>query len=140
MATITPLRPDARVAQAAALLPQPTVEAQQAVRLRRFVMASASYLAGIPLLFLAHALGFVELLPAFGVIAVVVAINASLYLLFRTGLNLRFADPREAWRQIIVATMMVMASAYMLDADRGAALVPARCCSHSACFASRPGR
>jgi len=123
MATITPLRPDARVAPVAALLPQPTVEAQQAIRRRRFVMASASYLAGIPLLFLAHALGFVELLPVVAVIAVVVAINASLYLLFRTGLNLRFADPSLTWPQIIAATTMVMASAYMLDADRGAALV-----------------
>src|SRR5262245_55036350 len=123
MASITPLRPDARVAQAAALLPQPTIEAQQAVRLRRFVMASASYLAGIPLLFLAYKLGFVELAPALAIIAVVVAINSCLYILFRSGMNLRFADPSLTWPQIIAATTMVMVSAYTLDADRGAALV-----------------
>jgi len=123
MATIAPLRPDARVAQAAAALSTPTVEAQQAVRRRRFLMASTSYLAGVPLLVLAHALGFVALAPVVAITGAVVAINAGLYMLFRTGLNLRFADPSLTWQQIIAATLMVMASAYNLDHDRAAALV-----------------
>ena len=51
------------------------------------------------------------------------AINAALYLLFRTSANLRFADPSLTWLQIVAATAMVMASAYALDADRGVALI-----------------
>ena len=60
-------------------------------------MASASYLAAIPLLLLAHALGFVALAPALAIIAAVLVVNAGLYLLFRTGANLRFADPSLTW-------------------------------------------
>ena len=56
-------------------------------------MASASYLATIPLLYLAHALGFVALAPALAIMGWVLIVNAGLYLLFRTSANLRFADP-----------------------------------------------
>ena len=123
MATTAQFRLETRDAPATASLPPPSLETQQAVRMRRFVMASASYLAGIPLLLLAHALGFVALAPALAIIAAVLVVNAGLYLLFRTGVNLRFADASLTWPQIIVATTLVMASAYALDHERGAALV-----------------
>jgi diguanylate cyclase (GGDEF)-like protein len=123
MATPSSLLPDLRVAPAGPPASTSTVEAQQAVRRRRFYMASASYLAGVPLLLLAYALGFVALAPALAIIAAVLVVNAGFYLLIRAGGNLRFADPSLTWPQIIAASTMVMASAYALDADRGAALV-----------------
>ncbi len=123
MATIAPAAANLRATTVDVTHRSSAVEAQQAVRMRRFVMASASYLAGIPLLLLAYSLGFVALAPALAIIAAVVVVNAGFYLLIRAGGNLRFADPSLTWPQIIAATTMVMASAYALDAERGAALV-----------------
>src|SRR6185369_9600497 len=108
-----------------ALPPSPVapVDAKQAVRMRRFVMASATYLTAIPLMLLAHALGFVALGPTVAIAAAVVVVNGALYLLFKTGLNLRFPDPSLTWPQIVLATATVMAGAYVLDRDRSLALV-----------------
>ena len=50
-----------------------------------------------------------------------VEVNAAVYLFFRTRLNLRLADPSLTWLQIVLATSMVMASAFALDQDRAAA-------------------
>ncbi len=100
-----------------------TADAQQAVRMRRFAMASATYLAGIPLMLLAHLLGFVALRPALATIAAVIAVNGGIYALFRTRQNLRFADPSLTWLQIVLATATVMAGAFVLDQDRSVALI-----------------
>ena len=48
----------------AALSPAATRDAQQAVRVRRFVMASASYVAGVALMLLAYAFGFLQIASA----------------------------------------------------------------------------
>ena len=72
---------------------------------------------------LAHALGFVPLVPALATIAAVIVVNVGVYLLFKTRLNLRFADPSLTWLQIVLATAMVMAGAFVLDHDRSAALI-----------------
>ena len=90
-------------------------DAQQAVRMRRFAMASATYLAGIPLMLLAHGLGFVALGPTLATIAAVIAVNVSIYVLFRTRQNLRFADPSLTWLQIVLATATVMGGAFVLE-------------------------
>jgi len=108
---------------AAALAPGASSDAQQAVRVRRFVMASATYLAGIPLMLLAHVLGFVDLVPALATIAAVIVVNGGIYLLFRTRINLRFADPSLTWLQIVLATATVMAGVFVLNQDRSVALI-----------------
>ena len=123
MPTLAP-RPKKRdPAVAAAPSPVATTDAKQALRMRRFVMASATYLAGIPLMLLAHALGFVALGPALATVAAVLVVNGSLYLMFRTGFNLRFRDPSLTWLQIVLATATVMAGAFVLDRDRSVALI-----------------
>jgi len=105
----------------ATLSPAATSDAQQAVRIRRFVMASASYVTGLALKLFAYGLGFVQLRPALAIIGLVFVVNAAVYLFFRTRLNLRLADPSLTWLQIVLATSMVMASAFALDQDRAAA-------------------
>jgi diguanylate cyclase (GGDEF)-like protein len=119
-----PARAETRVPPPAAL-PPPLAksDAQQALRMRRFAMASATYLVGIPLMLFACALGFVALGPALATIGAVVAVNGGLYLLFRTQANLRFADPSLTWLQIVLATTVIMASAFVLDHDRGLVLI-----------------
>lgn len=86
-------------------------------------MASATYVAGIPLMLLACAFGFVSLHAAIAIIGVVLAVNGGIYLLFRTRFNLRLADPSLTWLQIALATSTVMASAFTLDEGRAAALI-----------------
>ena len=107
----------------ATLSPAATSDAQQAVRIRRFVLASATYIAGVPLMLLAYAFGFVGLAAALAIIGVVFAVNAGIFLLFRTRLNLRLGDPSLTWLQVALATSTVMVSAFTLDHGRAAALI-----------------
>jgi diguanylate cyclase (GGDEF)-like protein len=103
--------------------PAAAIDLQQAVRTRRFVMASASYVAGIALILLAWRLGFVQSRAMLAIIGLVLIVNGGVYLLFRTRANLRFADPSLTGPQIALATSMVMASAFALDQGRAAALI-----------------
>jgi diguanylate cyclase (GGDEF)-like protein len=122
--TTAPARPDLRDSSVAATpSPGATIDAQQAVRIRRFFMASASYVGGVALMLIAYGLGFVALGPALTIIGVACAVNAAIYLLFRTRLNLQLGDASLTWLQIALATSTVMASAFVLDQDRAAALI-----------------
>ena len=65
-------------------------KSKQAVRLRRFLMAAMAYGVCIPLLLFANWLGFLPLRAVSVAIGLMVAVNASVYFLFRTNLNERF--------------------------------------------------
>src|SRR4029453_11323795 len=121
--TTAPARTDSRDPPISGSLPPAASDAKQALRIRRFLMASASYVAGVALMGLAYAFGFVALRPALAIAGVALAVNAGIYLLFRTRLNLRFKDPSLTWLQIVLATSTVMASVFVLDQGRGAALI-----------------
>jgi diguanylate cyclase (GGDEF)-like protein len=121
--TTAPARADSRDPPISGSLPPPASDAKQALRIRRFLMASASYVAGVALMGLAYAFGFVALRPALAIAGVALAVNAGIYLLFRTRLNLRFKDPSLTWLQIVLATSTVMASVFVLDQGRAAALI-----------------
>lgn len=58
--------------------------ARQAVRMRRFLLAVATYAVCLPLLLLAHALGLVALAPTLVTIGAIIAVNVVLYVLFHT--------------------------------------------------------
>ncbi len=96
---------------------------KQAVRLRRFLMAAAAYGVCIPLLAFANWLGFIPLQAVSVAIAAMLAVNAGLYLLFRTNLNERFKDPSLTWLQTVAATVVLMYIVYHADLDRGLALM-----------------
>ena len=106
----------------AALLSQGT-STKQAVRLQRFLLAIAAYGASIALLAIAHWLDFIALFPAVVAGAAMLAVNAVVYLLYRTNLNERFADPSLTWLQIMAATVVLMYVVYHFDRDRGLALM-----------------
>jgi diguanylate cyclase (GGDEF)-like protein len=101
----------------------PAAKSKQAVRLRRFLMAAAAYGVCIPPLALAAWLGFIPLRAVGVAIASMLAINAGLYLLFRTHLNERFSDPSLTWLQTVAATVVLMYIVYHADLDRGLALM-----------------
>src|SRR4029453_17267321 len=108
--TTAPARTDSRDPPISGSLPPAASDAKQALRIRRFLMASASYVAGVALMGLAYAFGFVALPPALAIAGVALAVNAGLYLLFRARLNLRFKDPSLTWLQVVLATSTVMVS------------------------------
>jgi len=95
----------------------------QSVRMRRFMLASGAYAVCIPLLAVAHLLDLVPFAPMLRIAALMVAVNATLFLVFRTGANERFADPSLTWVQVIVATCVLMYAVYHFDKERGLALM-----------------
>ena len=95
--------------------PPPTPDHKQALRLKRFLMAASTYGLGITILAMCTWLG---LLPERGlavVAAAFVAVNGVLFAVFRSGLNLRFADPSLTSLQICIAATMVCLSLLVGD-------------------------
>jgi diguanylate cyclase (GGDEF)-like protein len=95
---------------------------RQSVRLRRFLLASAAYAVCVPLLALAHAFNLVAKGPALLIAALMAAINLGLYLVFRTGLNLRFDDPSLTRAQVFLANAVLMFAVYSFDQGRAMVL------------------
>lgn len=91
----------------------------QRLRLHRFSLAAASYVVGGALLLAVSALGsdLVPITPtvAFGFMALAIASNAVFYLMFRRGINLRFADPSLTIPQMVVGVLLITYLIYFAD-------------------------
>src|ERR1019366_10011612 len=74
----------------AALLIPPSLDAKQALRLRRFGLASLSYALATALVAFGWAFGVLPASTVLEAAAAYLAINLSLYVVIRSGLNLRF--------------------------------------------------
>ena len=101
----------------------PAGDAQQLVRMRRFLLALATYAVCVPLLLVARWLGLIEPGPLPWLLAVVVAINAVLYTLLRSGINRHFADPSLTRAQTFAAIIVLMGMVYAMDRERSLALI-----------------
>jgi diguanylate cyclase (GGDEF)-like protein len=97
-------------------------DSRQSVRLRRFLLASATYAICVPLLVLACALGLIEREPALLVAAAMVAVNLGFYVVFRSGLNMKFADPSLTRAQVLTAVTVLMFAVYSFDDGRAMVL------------------
>src|SRR5689334_11508384 len=95
---------------------------RQSVRLRRFLLASATYAICLPLLALACGFGMVARDPALLVAAAMVAVNLGFYLALRSGLNLRFEDPSMTRAQVFAANAVLMFAVYSFDQGRAMVL------------------
>ena len=105
-----------------AVLIPPSLDAKQALRLRRFGVATLSYVLATALIAVAWMFG---VLPASAVLeaaAAFVAINLGLYAVIRSGFNLRFADPSLTRLQMLAAITVLMYVVYQMDAGRSIAL------------------
>jgi diguanylate cyclase (GGDEF)-like protein len=96
---------------------------KHAVRVRRFLLAASAYGLCVPLLVIAHVLGFMQRTPVVAATAMIAAVNGLLYLAFRTRANERFADPSLTWPQVLLGNMVLMYVVYHFDHDRGLALM-----------------
>ncbi|MEO8080187.1 MAG: GGDEF domain-containing protein [Caldimonas sp.] len=89
------------------LLPTRTLAHRQRLRLRRFAMASSTYVLGLAVLGLCTLLGLFSTFALSIVGALFLAINAGLLLAFATGWNQRFADPSLTALQVYLGVTMV---------------------------------
>jgi diguanylate cyclase (GGDEF)-like protein len=120
---IIALAKNTQKAHVAAVLSPEGIDFRQAVRLRRFGMAAAAYMVCLPLLWFGNALGLIDTFPAMAVGVAMVAANAFVYALLRSGLNQKFRDPSLTWLQVVLATLVLMFAVYHLDQNRSIALL-----------------
>jgi diguanylate cyclase (GGDEF)-like protein len=102
----------------------PQLDTQQQLRLRRLKMAVASYAMWVALALNARAIGYLDISPRMAAIAVggVVLSNLYFFVMIRTGLNRRLADPSMTFQQILVALCWALVLMTTTDAARGAML------------------
>jgi diguanylate cyclase (GGDEF)-like protein/PAS domain S-box-containing protein len=81
---------------------------KQALRTSRFLMAFSAYVICGFLCYFAYLAGFVETEAFYGWLTAAISINVVMYILFRSGLNLKMADPSLTVMQMCTAIIMVM--------------------------------
>lgn len=94
--------------------PFPKDDPQQALRLRRFFMAFASYLPWTIIIILAHSLGMMRFsnTELFAFIIAAMSINLIFYVVFITGVNKRLKDPSLTTVQMLTGIMWASILAY----------------------------
>lgn len=87
--------------------PSQSQSARQALRLKRFLIASSTYALGLLIMALCSALGLIAIDQVLLIGLVFLVVNVALFTMFRSGLNLRFADPSLTRLQVLVGVTMV---------------------------------
>ena len=97
----------------------PEDDPKQALRLRRFFMTLAIYFLNISISYFAYWAGILDLQVLYGFWIILLSIIIILYIVFRTGLNLRMSDPSLTSIQMCVACLVVMYGIYYGHEIRG---------------------
>ena len=103
----------------------PTLDAKQALRLRRFKMAMVSYAMWVALALFAFLTGKMDVSPQVVpvILGGIVLTNLYFYVMIRSGLNKRLTDPSMPFHQLVIAcswAMVLMLSSHEL---RGAMMM-----------------
>jgi len=101
----------------------PKDDRDQALRIRRFFMASTMYIFCPFLAYVAYLANIMEWQAIHGYIIAAPIINIVLYIVFRTGLNLKMPDPSLTAVQICISMLMVMYGMYFANEARGGLLL-----------------
>jgi len=101
----------------------PKDDPKQALRIRRFLMASAAYVISAILCYFAYFAGFLKWEALVGVWICASIINIVLYIFFRTGLNMKMADPSLTIIQMCAAIILVMYIMSLANEARGVILL-----------------
>lgn len=108
----------------ASFIPKPFSTAdQQALRTRRFVMAISTYAAAIAVMALGVALGVLGMHVLVYYVLIVLAANLLFFVLLRSGLNRKFADPSMTVPQIAAAVGALLFVCYHAGPARGVVLL-----------------
>jgi|SRR5882724_1181174 len=97
-------------------------EEKQATRLRRFQLAVYSYGLTLALLWAAQGMDFMHARSALTLSIAIVVLNAALYVVFASGLNLRLPDPSLTKLQLYFGITLLMIALYEVDIGRGISL------------------
>lgn len=97
----------------------PKDDPKQALRLRRFFMASTLYIFCPSLAYLSYLANIMELQAFYAYIIAAPIINIILYTVFRTGLNQKMPDPSLTSVQMCIGILMVMYFMYYANESRG---------------------
>lgn len=103
----------------------PHDDPSQNLRMRRFLMAFASYLMWMVLTAYCYHQGWfrIPLRTTLEWFVLILVMNSVLFFVFRTGLNKRFKDPSLTMHQMILATFWTLVVAYYTDEVRGILLL-----------------
>jgi diguanylate cyclase len=101
----------------------PQDDPKQALRLRRFFMALAMYSLGVCLAYISYRANIMEWEAVYACLIGIPLINVILYIVFRTGLNLRMPDPSLTSIQMCLAILIVMCGMYYANEARGLLLL-----------------
>lgn len=101
----------------------PKDDPDQATRIRRFFSASAAYILNAGLSYAAYLWGMMDWEAIAGFIIIIPVINIVLYIIFRSGLNLKFSDPSLTIIQMCAAIMLTMYGMYYANEARGILLL-----------------
>lgn len=101
----------------------PKDDEKQALRIRRFLMAFAGYTFCAILVYISYLANIMEWRGLIGSLVLFPIINVTLYIIFRTGLNLRMADPSLTAIQMCAAILMAMYVMYFARESRGVLLL-----------------
>src|SRR5215469_268841 len=92
---------------------------KQALRMRRYLTAAGTSLLAIGLLYACYVYGALPRDAFLQISLFSAAAILAFFVTFRSGLNLRFADPSLTLPQMLVATAVILYAMYRADAGRG---------------------
>ena len=101
----------------------PKDDRKQVLRIRRFFLAAAAYALCASLAYVSYLAGFTEWEAIAGLLIFIPIINITLYIFFRTGLNLKLADPSLTAIQMSSAILVVTYAIYFANESRGVLLL-----------------
>jgi len=96
---------------------------KQAMRIRRFFLSVVAYIICTFTAYISYLAGFMEWETIAGYLIIVPAIIITLYIVFRTGLNLKMADPSLTSVQIYIGIIVTMYGMYFANEARGVLLL-----------------
>ena len=101
----------------------PKDDPKQALRIRRFFMAATLYLFCSSLAYVSYLANILEWQAIAVFLIIIPVINISLYIVFRTGLNLKMADQSLTAIQMCAAILVTMYGMYFANEARGVLLL-----------------
>jgi PAS domain S-box-containing protein len=101
----------------------PNDNPKQALRIRRFFAAAAAYVICGFFCYFSYLAGFIEWKTIAGWLIIASSIQIIMYILFRTGLNLKMADPSLTAFQMCAAILLVMYVMYFANEARSVLLL-----------------
>jgi diguanylate cyclase (GGDEF)-like protein len=101
----------------------PKDDPNQALRIRRLLMASIAYILNASLAYFSYLAGITEWPAIAGLLIIIPAVNIAFYIAIRSGFNLKFADPSLTFAQMCAATLTVMYVMYYANESRGLLLL-----------------